>query len=958
MGPSHRSRRSHSKTRRMMRTYLPIALAVLVGGAAIGGGVYYLGRKSPEDHLKAGIEMQERGDLKGALIELKNALQGMPNNAQARFRLGQIQFEEGDYQGSEKELRKARELGLRDDRLDPLYARTLLAIREAKRLLDEVYPLESMSSDTRATVLALRARAHLMLDDPAACQESLREADAVLPDHPETLISRAYLALADSASGTLKPIDQPMIDVPKQATQALAYVDKAIAQVPDRVEFLLLKANLLHATKQRQPALQAYGQVLRKEPANDAALRARAQVYLELADLDRAEADLKTLLKHQPKDAYGRYLRAFIEFKRARPQEAEATLQEVLQVAPNFLSAHLLAGAVNIQLGNREAARNHLDKVLAAAPQQPLARKLMAATAADMGDLSKARELVNSLGSGDEDAFSHAIKGVIALRQGDYAEARKNLEQVTGTAASNVQYLTDLAASRLGSGDDRGAIAALNKAAELDVDNTQPDVLLVMTHLREKRPDEAMQVVNRLEKQRPRDPLVYNLRGAIHISQNDMPLARAAFSKALELQPDYFPAASNLALMDVKDKAPDAARGRFKKLLQHNPKEYRAWMALAAFDLQARDENAYLKDLEAAKKANEKAPQPRAQLVRYWLGKKDPAKALVEARAALDATGRVEFNELIGMAQSAQGDHANAVATFGKWSEANPSDPLAHFRLAQEQAANRDTAAALKTLDKVLALRADFVDAAILKAVLLGQTGRAAEGIKITRALQGKNPEQPAGYLAEADLLMQDRQFAEAGRLYAKGARLAGSGIPLVLAAQSLARVGQSAVGEKLLTDWLETRPNDAAVRHQLAQTLLGGKRLPQAAEQYRILARANPKDRVALNNLAWILGELGDKDALSVAEQAYKLDSGSANTLDTLGWILVNAGQTARGLDLIGQAAAKAPNALEIRWHLVVALAKAGKRQQARQELERLVNAGFAIPKDEKSRQLLDSLK
>lgn len=957
MARSHRRSRS-SKPLRFLRKYLPMALAILVGGAAIAGGVYYLGRKSPEDHLKAGIALYAQGDLKAAAIELKNALQGMPDSGDARYHLGRLYFEQGDFASAEKELRKARELGVREAGLDPLYARTLLAVREAQRVLDEVYPLESLPNDTRAAVLALRARAHLMLDDLNAAQASLQEADDVMPEHPETLVTRAYLALADTDKGNLKPIDQPMTDLPKQASEALANVDKAIAKSPERVEFLLLKADLLHATKQRQPAVQAYGQVLQKEPKNERALRARAQVYLELGDLDKAEGDLKALLQQQPKDIYGRYLRAYVDFKRAKAQQANDSLQEVLQQAPNFLPGHLLAGATNIQLGKRDAARNHLDKVLAAAPQHPLARKLMAATAADMGDLSKARELIASFGEAEEDSFSHAIKGVIALRQGDYSEARKNLEQVTGAAASNVQYLTDLAASRLGSGDEKGAIAALTKASELDVDNTQPDVLLVMTHLREKQYDQAMQVVNRLEKQRPKDPLVHNLRGAIHVAQNDITIARAAFSKALELKPDYFPAASNLALMDVKDNAVAAARGRFQKLLQHNPKEYRAWMALAAFDLQARDENAYLKDLESAKKADEKAPQPRVQLIRYWLGKKDPAKALVEARSALDATGRAEFNELIGIAQAALGDHPNAVATFGKWAETHPQNPLAHFRLAQEQAAMQDMAAALKTLDKALALRSDFVEAAVLKSVLLGQSGKLQEGIKIARDLQTRQPKQAAGFLAEADLLMQGKQYSEAARLYARGAQLAGNGTPLVLASRVLSQAGQAAEGEKLLSDWLQSNPKDVVVRHQLAQMQLNSKRLPQAAENYRILTRANPRDLVAYNNLAWILGELGDKDALTVAEQAYKLEPNSANTMDTLGWILVNTGQAGRGLDLIRQAVAKAPNALEIRWHLVGALAKSGDRQQARQELERLMDTGFVIPKDEKSRQLLDALR
>lgn len=953
-----RSHRKRSTLAKWSQTHLSKLLLVLAGAAVAGGGLYMATKKSPEDHLRAGAELQKSGNLKSAEIELKNALQNQPDNGEARLRLGQIQFAQGNYPSAAKELAKARTLGVKDDTLDIVYARSLLNLREAQRVLDEVRPAETAPAGTRAAVLALRARAHLLLRDVAACEKALADADAILADHPETLVSRAYLAISDNKADRLTPIDKPMSDAPKRADEALALVDKALAKAPDRTDFWLLKADLLLATKRRDAALQAYNQALKQEPANANALRARAQALLEMSQPDKAEGDLKALFKQSPNDVYGRYLQAYIEFKRSRPQEANALLQDVLKSAPGFLSAHILAGAVNIELGNREAARNHLDKVLAVAPQHPLARKLMAATLADTGDLAKARELIGGLDSAENDPFAHTIKGVIALRQGDYTEARKNLEQVSGPATANAQYLTDLAASRMGSGDEKGAIAALSKAAEMDSDSTRPEVLLVMTHLRNKQPDEAMKVVDKLEQERPRDPLVNNLRGAIHLHQQDVKKARAAFTKALEVKPDYFPAASNLALLDVRDKAMDAARERFQQLLKHNPKEFRAWMALAAFDMQARNENAYLNDLEQARKANEKAPQPRLQLIRYWLGKNNPGKALVEARSALDATGLGEFNEYIGLSLAAQGDHTNAIATFTKWSESNPKNPVAFYRLAQSQMAMKDHAGALKSLDRALALRPDFLDASVGKALLLGQTGRMAEGIQISRDIQGKAPKSAAGFLAEAEILAANNKFAEAARLFAKGGQMAGSGPVLVRAAQTYAKAGQAGEGDKLLDQWLKAHPNDYEVRHQFALAHLNAKRLREAAEQYRILVRANPKDLVAHNNLAWILGELRDKDAVPVAEQAYKLAPQHPTAQDTLGWILVNMGDTRKGLRLLEKAHGEAPSDAEIHWHLASALVRTGDRGRARQELEKLIYSGLNFAQKEEAKRLLESLQ
>ena len=56
-------------------------------------------------------------------------------------------------------------------------------------------------------------------------------------------------------------------------------------------------------------------------------------------------------------------------------------------------------------------------------------------------------------------------------------------------------------------------------------------------------------------------------------------------------------------------------------------------------------------------------------------------------------------------------------------------------------------------------------------------------------------------------------------------------------------------------------------------------------------------------------------------------VNRGAAMRMMTLGVLLVDTGDTKRGLDLLRQAAAAAPQASGIRINLVKALAKAGKQ-------------------------------
>lgn len=936
-----RSHRKQSKSMKWLKANLPKLLVVLLGTGALAGGLYMVTRKSPDDHLQAGIAMQEKGDLKGAAIELKNALQGMPDDAEARLRLGRLHFSTRDYESAEKELKRARELKARDPDLDPLYARTLLLLGEPQRLLDEVNVADGAPAEVRAGVLALRARAQLLLKDTTASDGSLQDAEQLQPNHPEVLITRALKAFSD-----------------KQIDDALMLVEKALAQAPKRSDFWFLKGELLRTAKQNEKALLAYQQALEIEPDNTSALLAKAHTHVEMSHLDKASNDLKKLRKLVPNNVMGRYLEAFIDFRHERFNEANDHLQAILRGVPGFLPGHLLAGTVNIALGNREAARFHLDKVLGAAPDHTLARKLMAATLADMGDLDRAKAMLATFGNAGADPLLNTLQGKIALRQGDYAEARKHLEQVpAGAAPNDARYFTELAASRMGSGDEAGAVAALSKAAELDTGGARPEVLLVLAHLKEKRYAEAVKVVDKLEKEGHHDPLTHNLRGVIFVSQEDTTKARASFAKALQVKADYFPAASNLALLDLQSKDSKAARGRFQQIVKANPKESRAWLALAELDARDGNETGYLNNLEQARRANEKLAQPHIQLVRYWLAKKNAGKALVEARSALQATGRVEFNEYIGLALMAQGDQVNAIATLSKWAEAQARNPLAHFRLAQAQLATKDQAGALKTLDKAIALNADYAEAALTKALVLGRMGRAEEGIRIARAWQTKAPKSAGGFLTQAEIQFDTKKYLEAAELFAKGAQLSNQGQPMVRAYQAYASAGQVAEGEKRLGEWLKVRPKDALVRHQLALSFLNGKQLRESAEQYRKLIGNNPKDVVAYNNLAWLLGELREQDAVAIAEQAYKLNPRNPATQDTLGWLLVNAGQFKRGVELLTAAHDKAPDVPEILWHLAAGLAKSGDHARAKQELEKLLYSGVPFAQKAEAKQLLDSL-
>lgn len=939
----HSSRSKRSFMQRLAGHKRLLAPAALVLFAGLGGGAYFLtrGHASPEERITSAKQLELAGDRKGAAIEIKNALQQKPDDGEARFLLGRIHYANNDFANAEKELQQAISKGYQSPEASVLLARTLLVLRQPKKLLVEINVLPGAPGDTNATILALRGHAYALAGDKALTENSLRQADELVAEHPDTLAVRAGQAYASG-----------------QAEQALALVEKAIAKAGKRVDLLVMKADLLRALKRRDEAFNTYTKALALDPGNLPGRIAVAQHYLAAANLDKAQAELKTLNGYAPNNLMGRYLDGLIEFRRKNLDAANNKFQEVLRNAPDFAPANLLAGAIALSQGKRENAVSHLNRVLEVAPGHALARKLLATAMLESGQAERARELIANIKNDDNDAQLLSLQGNIALRQGAYKEARQKLEKASALAPDNTALIRELAASRMASGDESGAIEALTQLAERDTTTHQADVLLVMTHAKAKRYDAALKVISELERRHPRLPLAENLRGTIYLLSQDPVRARQHFTKALAIDPGYLPAASNLARLDLQNKDVKSARARFQQVLQQDAKNARAMVALAQLAALEKDEPEFLGQLEQAKKADPSNAAARQLLTRYWLGKRDAGKALVEARSALDATGKPEFLDAIGAAQLLQKDTVNALATYQKWANTNPNNPLAYYRLALVQNLAKDHVNALKSLDKALALRPDYADASVQKALLLGQEGKPEEGIKIARALQARAPKSAAGYMVEAEILFGAKKFLDAGKLFAKSAQLAEQGQPMARAYQAYAAAGQVVEGEKQLARWLESHTDDHRVRHILAQAQLNGGRLKEAAVNYRDLVRVDPRDLVAYNNLAWLLGELKDPEALSISEQALKLAPKNAAVLDTYGWQLTQAGQPKRAVPYLREALDLVPNSPEIRWHLASALDKAGDKSGAIAELDRLLSSRTVFPQEPQARALLQQLR
>ncbi len=838
---------------------LLFALMLGLSLAACGG-------ESSETLLQKAQQSLETGDRKTAVIQLKSAIQEDENNAEARFRLGKLQLEMGDFASAEKEFKRAREAGYDADTVNPLLAKALIGQGEFDRVLDEL-PEPEKGSPVEVPLLVVRATAQLGEGNKEEARSSLTQAQAAAPENAEVLLALARLAISDG-----KP------------DKAADYVDQALRADPKNRDAWLFKGDLLRVTAKPADAAKAYQAALEIDPDHDGARLALAGIAIADNRLADARREVDTILKASKNHLQARYTSALIDFREGKNEKARDQLANVLKSAPDYLPALLLAGSVEYALGNMQTAESHLSKAAKANPRNLYALRLLAASQLRQGRVDDAARTLSGVPDSVNDAGFHLVAGEIALAKKDFAKAASHFEKAAQINPDNAAIRTELGVARLAQGDAR-AMADLQAAADMEGSSSRADTVIILNQLRQQKFDAALASIVELEKKLGASPLTWNYRAAAHLGKNETAKARESFGKALKLDPKFFPAAANLAQLDLRENRPADARKRFEDVLKADPKHLNAMLALADLALHEKNEKAYVGWLEKAMKAHPQALQPKISMARHLLAKGDKNQALAMARDAVNAQPNNPLAlDALAMTQVALGDTANAIGTYRKLVELadNPAIPLT--RLAAVQASAQQAADARKSLQDALRAQPDLLEAQLMLGRLDIQGARYDDALKIAKQIQQQKPKSSAGPTLEGDIALARKQFDAALAAYERAHKLELAGALLIRQYQALEGLGRAEEGEKRLAAWLDSHPNDAGIRMALAERLLKRGQYKAAVGHYLQLNQSNPGNVVVLNNLAWALSE--DKDPAQTRQPCHhgygRLDTGAAGAVQT----------------------------------------------------------------------------
>jgi putative PEP-CTERM system TPR-repeat lipoprotein len=720
------------------------------------------------------VEAQQymaKGETRAAVIQLKNALQQTPSNGGARLMLGKLYLDSGDVMSAEKELRRALEFGANPGDVMPALGRSMLLQGQYQKVLDEV-----KADEQQPQLQSLRGHALLGLNRGDEARALFEQVLVRHPDNPAALLGLARMAMQDG----------------KQA-DALGLIDKALARDPGDVDAWRIKGDLLRLQSRNPEALLAYQQVLKLHPTQVQAHVDIASLHIQAGKVDEARKELGIARQVSPNNLMLLYTHALLDFQEKKLVSAQERLQMVLRVAPEHLPSNLLMGAVLRGQGNNTQAEPYLRKFLETNPGHPYASKLLAAVLVNIGAADRALAVVEPLfDSHQQDLEMMSLAGEIYMRLRQFPKAVTYFERASTLAPQAAMLHAALAMSHIGMGENSRAIAELERATSLDAKSSRAGVLLVLTQLRAKNYAKALVAVKRLESQE-NNPMVQNLKGGVLLMSRDRAGARAAFEKALELEPLYLPALDNLTQMDLADKQPQRARERLENAWAKDKKNTEIMTALANWAIAQRQPAVARSWLERAAQERPDALEPSLRLANYYSRTNELPKALVLAEKLMATNAsNPEVVALMAGLQARSGNNDASLDSLNKLAVLEPNSAEIQLRIAEARSATGDTEGALQALSKALSLRPDFQQAQVATVRLLLDKKAYPKALQAARGFQKARSDSALGYKLEGDVLMAQKQVQPALMLYQKAYDMQPSGALLVPLHSALVQAGKS----------------------------------------------------------------------------------------------------------------------------------------------------------------------
>lgn len=814
---------------------------------------------------------REAGDLNASIIRLKNAIQQNPENAEARLLLGEVYLEAGDAISAEKELRRAKELGVTAPDLFIKLGETMLASGNFSEITGgfrDEWPAGMVARD-QASLLGLVALAHIGSREAPQAKAVIDEALRLDAASPNALVGNAILAMAE-----------------QHQESAEEWLDRALVSDPEHARAWYVRGDLLRIGGDAQGAEDAYGNSIKFGSFTMEAQASRALVRAHLGKMDEARADARAVINKSPWYPGGYYALGSIEFKEQKFEESVAAFNEVLKRQPDHRFALLYAAISRYQLGHLERAEAHLGNYMRLQPRSVQGARLLARIRVQQKAYDEAVDLLRRAGvTPDEGSVEdRALLAKSLMGSGKVDEAVNILENLAGTAPESAGAQLSLGLGLMASGEEERGLVTLQDAASLAGSTGLPEYYLVIFNLQRGNHAEALDAVEQFAKKHPENATAYNMRGAIYLDMGEEGKAIAEFEKALDLSPGQRSASHNLAMLAMKNGDLKRAHELYATAWKHNPEHPRTAFYFANAKERLFGVNAAREFLEQVPDSVAATQVVRLKLAELYLseGNFDKAQSLASMPSADGGEDHPAQLLLQARVKVLQNSPADALAIIDRVIDGNPRHANAYFLRGLAHLQLNQNKEALAALEIAHALdRLDPRTAALL-ARAMTLTGDAKKAREFLDKLPDASQKSPDVLVQRGWIALTQEEFERAEGYYREIPEKSRPPQADTGLATAMLRQRDLAGAVAVLKDAQTRHPRDHDIRRMLGNMYILNAEQDKARQVFSAMVEDGVRDPAVWNNLAWLLMENNPKQALEYSTLAYEAMPRARSIVDT----------------------------------------------------------------------------
>ncbi len=883
------------------------------------------------------LQRLERNDLAGAAIQLKNALQQDKRMLAAHLLLGKVLIRANEYKAAEAALEEALRQGVSKAEVAIPLGQVYLQMGETRKFLD-TFPTAGLPPGMHAEILTMRGTALAMSGSAPAALQAYAEARALDPKAAGPWMAEAPIFLRAG-----------------EPTKAKASATKATELAPDSAAAWYQLGTVLHTLGDPQGALTAFDKSLTLNAKHVDSRVSRAAVLVGLKRDEEAARELAQLKEWGVVEPRASFLRGTQAAQRGDAAAAKAEFSSAIglidAMPPGLRSGNeplLMAAALSHRsLGNLEKAREYLETLIARNNKHYAGQLLLASILLDTREVNRAMPMLEYLHriTPDEPQVLYLL-GSAYMAKRQFGPAAEAFERASARSSNNAA-LRELGFSQLGLGQDKIGLANLEKAWAKNPADYRAGVQLATLYMRQGESVKAVQTAQALVKVDPENLAMVNFLGNVKGRVRDTAGAREAFTKVLAKDPKFRPGIINLSWLDMEEGKLAEARERLGQHIKENANDGEVLFQLGALEQKAKNNTLALAHWKKSDELLRQDPRPGMSAVELMAEMRHNDQALAAAKVlAAKFPNAVGVQALLARTYATAGDAVGARLVLREATKLAGFDSSALVMLGRMLLSMADLDGATLATTKALQASPADIGAMVLKVELAARRGNVTEIDAAMTALAAKHPGKAQTLLTAGNIAVSRGKFPQAIAQYKTVMDREPNTPTALMLTHAYLGAKEADKALLMLEAWSGKNPADRTVLRALAEVqLLLGKN-DAARKSYATVVAADPEDPAALNSYAQLLQRLNDPTAISVAEKAVKLAPNHPGYADTLGWMLVQQGDTEAGTRLLRDARLREPGNGQFRYHLVQALFKAGKKTEAKEELTAALSAGMPLPK------------